>query len=118
MPELMACFHHQQHNQTTFTASLTNNLSHQQPLSPTTRSPKLSPTNTRTTHNLSFTASIPTLAMAATTFFTTASLVNYGRSGYNKGNSDDDEEQNKLVNYGRSGYNKDDKDDDEENKQN
>jgi len=43
--------------------------------------------------------------MAATAFFTTESLVNFGRSGYNKGNSDDDEE-NKLVNYGRSGYNK------------
>ncbi|KAH6840877.1 hypothetical protein B0I37DRAFT_226199 [Chaetomium sp. MPI-CAGE-AT-0009] len=52
--------------------------------------------------------------MAATAFFTTDSLVNYGRSGYNKGNSDDDEE-NKLVNYGRSGYNKDDKDDEENN---
>ncbi|KAL2130197.1 hypothetical protein VTI74DRAFT_6786 [Chaetomium olivicolor] len=52
--------------------------------------------------------------MAATAFFTTISLVNYGRSGYNKGNSDDEEEQNKLVNYGRSGYNKDDKDDEED----
>jgi hypothetical protein len=27
---------------------------------------------------------IPTFTMAATTFFTTGSLVNYGRSGYNK----------------------------------
>ncbi|KAH6626939.1 hypothetical protein B0J18DRAFT_464907 [Chaetomium sp. MPI-SDFR-AT-0129] len=54
--------------------------------------------------------------MAATTFFTTSAPVNFGRSGYNKGNSDDDEE-NKLVNFGRSGYNKDDKDDEETNKQ-
>ncbi|KAK4127577.1 hypothetical protein N657DRAFT_678165 [Parathielavia appendiculata] len=52
--------------------------------------------------------------MAATAFFATTSFVNYGRSGYNKGNSDDDEEENKLRDYGRSGYNKDDKDDEED----
>ncbi|GAB1314979.1 hypothetical protein MFIFM68171_05189 [Madurella fahalii] len=51
--------------------------------------------------------------MAATASFTTSSLVNYGRSGYNKGNSDDDE-QDKMRNYGRSGYNKDDKDDEDD----
>ncbi|KAL2262278.1 hypothetical protein VTK26DRAFT_1870 [Humicola hyalothermophila] len=51
--------------------------------------------------------------MAATAFFTASNPVNYGRSGYNKGNSDD-EEENKFVNYGRSGYNKDDKDDEED----
>ncbi|KAK3906547.1 hypothetical protein C8A05DRAFT_29589 [Staphylotrichum tortipilum] len=52
--------------------------------------------------------------MAAAAFFATASPVNYGRSGYNKGNSEDEEEQNKLYDYGRSGYNKDDKDDEED----
>lgn len=52
--------------------------------------------------------------MAATSF-TTETFVNFGRSGYNKGNSEDDEE-NKLRNYGRSGYNKGNSEDDEENK--
>ncbi|KAK0636205.1 hypothetical protein B0T17DRAFT_612973 [Bombardia bombarda] len=52
--------------------------------------------------------------MAATTsFFATRSPVAYGRSGYNKDGSDD-EEDSKFVNYGRSGYNKDDKDDEED----
>ncbi|AEO63373.1 51f0cc23-9205-4967-9f8d-bd46b44d3b1e [Thermothielavioides terrestris] len=54
--------------------------------------------------------------MAATAFFITSCPVNYGRSGYNKDDKDD-EEENKMRNYGRAGYNKDDKDDDEENKQ-
>ncbi|KAK3326307.1 hypothetical protein B0H66DRAFT_600438 [Apodospora peruviana] len=54
--------------------------------------------------------------MAATTSFTTRCPVAYGRSGYNKDGSNDDEEDNKFVNFGRSGYNKDDKDDDDEDK--
>ncbi|KAH8879613.1 hypothetical protein GQ53DRAFT_833980 [Thozetella sp. PMI_491] len=52
--------------------------------------------------------------MAATMSFTTSNLVAYGRSGYNKDDKDDDEQENKFRNYGRSGYNKDDKGDEEE----
>ncbi|KAL1837744.1 hypothetical protein VTJ49DRAFT_3436 [Mycothermus thermophilus] len=51
--------------------------------------------------------------MAASGFFTTTTFVNRGRSGYNKENSDDDD--NMFVNWGRSGYNKDDKDDEDNN---
>ncbi|KAK4219519.1 hypothetical protein QBC37DRAFT_368098 [Rhypophila decipiens] len=54
--------------------------------------------------------------MAATTSFTTRFPVAYGRSGYNKDGSSDDDDENKCVNYGRSGYNKDDKDDEEDKK--
>ncbi|KAK3365936.1 hypothetical protein B0T24DRAFT_406682 [Lasiosphaeria ovina] len=57
--------------------------------------------------------------MAATTSFTAATRfpVEYGRSGYNKDGSDEEEEE-KFRNNGRSGYNKGDKEDDEEDKQN
>ncbi|KAK3685931.1 hypothetical protein B0T22DRAFT_235204 [Podospora appendiculata] len=54
--------------------------------------------------------------MAATTSFTTRNPVVYGRSGYNKDGSDDDEEEKFRV-FGRSGYNKGDKGDDEEEEQ-
>ena len=40
--------------------------------------------NSHQPNNLNFQAPTPTFAMAATTFFTTSALVNYGRSGYNK----------------------------------
>ncbi|KAB5575807.1 hypothetical protein GE09DRAFT_1215557 [Coniochaeta sp. 2T2.1] len=54
--------------------------------------------------------------MAAMTFtsFTTSCPVVYGRSGYNKGDKGDDDDDSKLVNYGRSGYNKGEKGDDDE----
>ncbi|KAM7197019.1 hypothetical protein V8F20_006772 [Naviculisporaceae sp. PSN 640] len=54
--------------------------------------------------------------MAATTSFTTRCPVAYGRSGYNKDGSSNDDDENKFVNFGRSGYNKDDKDDEEDKK--
>ncbi|KAK0720086.1 hypothetical protein B0H67DRAFT_484688 [Lasiosphaeris hirsuta] len=55
--------------------------------------------------------------MAANTSFVSTFPVEYGRSGYNKDGSDDDEED-KCRNYGRSGYNKGDKGDDEDEEQN
>ncbi|KAK3378053.1 hypothetical protein B0H63DRAFT_525310 [Podospora didyma] len=54
------------------------------------------------------------MAAMTSSFAATRFPVEYGRSGYNKDGSDDEEEQ-KLVNFGRSGYNKDDKDDEEDN---
>ncbi|KAK0651875.1 hypothetical protein B0T16DRAFT_454292 [Cercophora newfieldiana] len=52
--------------------------------------------------------------MAAQTSFAISYPVAYGRSGYNKDGSDDEEEDKNRV-YGRSGYNKDG--DDEEDKE-
>jgi hypothetical protein len=46
------------------------------------------------------------MAAMTSTSFTTQCPVVYGRSGYNKGDNGDDDDDNKMVNYGRSGYNK------------
>ncbi|KAI1375250.1 hypothetical protein F4677DRAFT_446755 [Hypoxylon crocopeplum] len=69
--------------------------------------------NTTTCINITISfISLPTITMGALAFTTVSSMVNQGRSGYNKdGDSEDDKR-----NFGRSGYNKDgDSEDDKKN---